>query len=435
MALPEIWDLGLRNPWKFSFDNPRRAGTGALVIGDVGQNSWEEIDYEPAGRGGRNYGWRYREGAHDHVTSTPPAYLPLTDPTFEYDHTVGISVIGGYVYRGSALGSPYYGRYFFADLNGRVWSIGLNIAGTGEAASYAPIEHTADLGGSTIGQISSFGEDSNGELYVVSYGQGKVLRISPLAPPRLTWQNDATRQVTTWYMRGPQGNLLQGWNYLSSSGLPGWTAVGTGDFNSDGNPDLLWQNDTTHQIAVWYLSGALFQGWNYLSSAGVPGWNVVGTADFNGDGQPDLLWQNDATREVTVWYFGGAQGNVFQGWNYVTTASVPGWRVVGTADFNADGKPDLIWQHDTTRQVVVWYLGGAQGTIFQSWGYLSSTGVPGWNVVGAGDFNGDGQPDVVLQNDARQVAVWYMGGTRGDVFLGWNYLAMEIMPAWRALVR
>ena len=79
-ALHEIWAFGLRNPWKFSFDNPTRGGTGALVIGDVGQGSWEEIDYEPPGQGGRNYGWRNREGAHDNITSLPSAYAPLTDP-------------------------------------------------------------------------------------------------------------------------------------------------------------------------------------------------------------------------------------------------------------------------------------------------------------------------------------------------------------------
>jgi glucose/arabinose dehydrogenase len=80
----EIWALGLRNPWKFSFDfSPRGAGSGALVIGDVGQDAWEEIDYQPAGRGGRNYGWRNREGAHDNVTSLPPFSQPLVDPIFE----------------------------------------------------------------------------------------------------------------------------------------------------------------------------------------------------------------------------------------------------------------------------------------------------------------------------------------------------------------
>jgi glucose/arabinose dehydrogenase len=106
---PEIWSFGLRNPWKFSFDNPARGGTGAMVIADVGQGAWEEIDYEPAGRGGRNYGWRNREGAHNNVTSLPPAFTPLVDPIFEYSHQFGFSITGGYVYRGSALGTAFRG--------------------------------------------------------------------------------------------------------------------------------------------------------------------------------------------------------------------------------------------------------------------------------------------------------------------------------------
>ena len=74
-ARPEIWSFGWRNPWRFSFDDTRLGGTGAMIAGDVGQGAWEEVDYEPAGRGGRNYGWRNREGAHDNVTNRPPAFL------------------------------------------------------------------------------------------------------------------------------------------------------------------------------------------------------------------------------------------------------------------------------------------------------------------------------------------------------------------------
>src|SRR5438876_5325510 len=84
-ARPEIWAFGLRNPWRYSFDDPARGGTGALVVGDVGESRWEEVDYEPPNRGGRNYGWRNREGAHDNVTSLAPAYLPPIEPIPEYD--------------------------------------------------------------------------------------------------------------------------------------------------------------------------------------------------------------------------------------------------------------------------------------------------------------------------------------------------------------
>jgi glucose/arabinose dehydrogenase len=179
-ARPEIWAFGLRNPWRYSFDDPSKGGSGAMLIGDVGQSEFEEIDYEPPGRGGRNYGWRNREGAHNHVTSRPPAYLPLIEPIHEYPRSVGQSVTGGYVYRGRALGSAHVGRYFFADyVQGRVWSIALTLDGQGEARATGLIEHTAELGGfGVLGAISSFGVDADGELYIVSHTRGIILSVA-----------------------------------------------------------------------------------------------------------------------------------------------------------------------------------------------------------------------------------------------------------------
>ena len=181
---PEIWAFGLRNPWRFNFDDPARGGTGALVIGDVGQNVWEEVDYEPAGRGGRNYGWRNREGAHDHIGSRPPAFQPLVDPIHEYNHSVGASITGGFVYRGSALPATFRGRYFFADfVTARVWSMGLVIDPVTREARVSDVtEHTAELG--NVGSTSSFGVDADGELYLVGYSTGRVVKIiGPAAAP------------------------------------------------------------------------------------------------------------------------------------------------------------------------------------------------------------------------------------------------------------
>ena len=118
-TLDEIWSFGLRNPWRFTFDPTWLGGTGAMLIGDVGQGLWEEIDYEPARLGGRNYGWRLREGNHDYNAGTTPAFLPLIDAIHEYSDGFGsnnsTSITGGYVYRGTALGAAYRGRYFYAD--------------------------------------------------------------------------------------------------------------------------------------------------------------------------------------------------------------------------------------------------------------------------------------------------------------------------------
>ena len=184
-ARDEIWAFGLRNPWRYSFDDVARGGTGALVIADVGQNRFEEINYEPRGAGGRNYGWRNREGAHDNITSRPLAYEPATDPIFEYGRSDGVSVTGGYVYRGTRLGPGYRGRYFFADYSGRLWSLALTIDGSGEARASDRRNHTAELGGNAVlGQISSFGVDADGELYVVNHSAGRIIRITgPLQMP------------------------------------------------------------------------------------------------------------------------------------------------------------------------------------------------------------------------------------------------------------
>jgi glucose/arabinose dehydrogenase len=184
-VLGEIWSVGLRNPWRYSFDNPGRGGTGALILGDVGQGAWEEIDYEPAGRGGRNYGWRNREGAHNNVTNLPPFSTPLIDPIHEYPHGAGASVTGGFVYRGTELGLGTRGRYFFADfVQSRIWSVRLSVnAFSGEATASDLIEHTAELNvGSAMRLPSSFGEDANGEIYVVSY-LGTVHRLAGTGPP------------------------------------------------------------------------------------------------------------------------------------------------------------------------------------------------------------------------------------------------------------
>jgi glucose/arabinose dehydrogenase len=177
-ALPEIWSFGFRNPWRWSFDDFGPGATGAMIIGDVGQDSREEIDYEPAGRGGRNYGWFMREGSiatPEVAQSQPPAFLPLTNPIADYPRSIGHSVTGGYVYRGTGLHEFYRGRYFVADFFGGVYSLGLTIDGNGEAHVANVADHTQELDAPFL--VATFGRDLAGELYFSSFVGGRIFKI------------------------------------------------------------------------------------------------------------------------------------------------------------------------------------------------------------------------------------------------------------------
>lgn len=166
---PEIWAMGLRNPWRYAFDRL----TGDLYIGDVGQRLWEEIDYEMAGGpGGANYGWNVMEGQHcyppDASCDTAPYMLPIA----EYSHAEGCSVTGGHVYRGQEQ-PALYGAYFFGDYcTGQTWASQRN----GQGAWV-----TTRLTRTGV-NITSFGEDEGGEVYVTGSGQGTLYRL--VAAPR-----------------------------------------------------------------------------------------------------------------------------------------------------------------------------------------------------------------------------------------------------------
>jgi glucose/arabinose dehydrogenase len=162
--LPEIWALGLRNPWRFSFDR----GTGDLYIGDVGQGTFEEIDFQPAGDNvGRNYGWNIMEGAVCFLGGCSPAGLTL--PVATYDHSQGCSVTGGVVYRGAAL-PALQGIYFYGDYcTGRVWGLRKAGAGWENTVLLDPVNPPRN--------ISSFGEDESGNVYVVNHRSGDLWQI------------------------------------------------------------------------------------------------------------------------------------------------------------------------------------------------------------------------------------------------------------------
>jgi len=162
---PEIWAMGLRNPWRFSFDRD----TGDLLIADVGQNQWEELNWQSAlSNGGENYGWRIMEGTHCFNPASGCIQTGLTLPIAEYNHSLGCSITGGYRYRGLQFPN-LYGVYLYGDYcSGRVW--GLRTQGS----SWETTQLTQ-----TPYQITTFGENEQGELFVADYTSGTIYHIMP----------------------------------------------------------------------------------------------------------------------------------------------------------------------------------------------------------------------------------------------------------------
>jgi glucose/arabinose dehydrogenase len=183
----EVWHLGLRNPWRFAFDR----ATGDMLIADVGQGAWEEIDFAPGGTGGLNFGWSCLEGTHctsqTGCSCSSPAFRA---PIREYGHALGCSVTGGCVYRGSAL-PALQGTYFYADFcTSSIWSFRYTQAGGLTAFT----DRTAELdpaGTDAIANVTSFGEDARGELLIVAQS-GEIWRVEGPEPGAAACAGDGT---------------------------------------------------------------------------------------------------------------------------------------------------------------------------------------------------------------------------------------------------
>lgn len=283
---------------------------------------------------------------------------------------------------------------------------------------------------------------------MVSEPSAEVAVTTPALAPNVTdlngdskfdllWQHDTTREVAVWYMGGAQSDTLVSGASLGAA--IGWTLASAADLNADGKTDLIWQNDATRQVAVWYMTGAegtVIMDWAWVAPDPLPGWRVVGARDFNNDMRIDLVWMHDATRQAAVWYLGGPEGSTMQSWAWLASRGPGPWKIVGVGDFNSDEAPDLVWQHDTTRQVTVWYMAGPGGTTMTDWRWLTAYNLTGWTVVGSRDWNADGTADLVwLHESSRQVALWFMGNPLGTTAIGAAWLTAGSVPGWRAVAR
>jgi hypothetical protein len=255
------------------------------------------------------------------------------------------------------------------------------------------------------------------------------------AHPDIAWQNDITRQVCVWFMNG---STMTGFAHPAPGVYPGWRLAAVADMDNNGVPDLVWQNETTRSVGTWYMDGP--QGTTLLRTVyqapdSYPGWRLVGVADFDNNGVMDFAWQHDDTRQMGVWYMAGPDSSVQLFVDWPAPGTYPGWRVVGIADMDNNGVPDIVWQEDTTRSVGTWYMSGPRGINLLEIQYQQPNSYPGWTIAGVADYDGNGVQDLIWQNDSTRVlGIWYMGGAKAMTKLSENMQMAAPEPGWRAVM-
>ena len=225
------------------------------------------------------------------------------------------------------------------------------------------------------------------------------------------------------FKAGVQAISVIGTKYLTTITNVNWEIRGTGDFNGDGNIDILWRNYVTGGNALWYMDGSAIIGAAYLTTITDENWRIGGTGDFNGDGDVDILWRNYVTGQNALWYM---NGSTIIGTAYLDTIADVNWKIEGTGDFNGDGDVDILWRNYVTGENGLWYMDESTHT---GTAFLYTVADTNWRIGGAGDFNGDGNVDILWRNYVAGANVlWYMNGS---TITGTEYLITIADVSWR----
>lgn len=263
----------------------------------------------------------------------------------------------------------------------------------------------------SLGRVSVGTNDFNDD------GRGDIL-----------WHNAATGESQIWFISGTsrigRATVIGENGKPALVGLP-WSNVGSKDFNVDGKTDLLWYNSSTGETQIWNMNGshvtsrATVLGENGSAAlVGLP-WTIVGTGDMNGDKNADIIWHNSQTGETQIWQMSGykvtGRATVVGENGSAALVGLP-WSMVGSGDFNRDGKPDLLWHNSSTGETQVWQMNGykvtSRATVMGENGNAAFVGPP-WSIVGTNDFNEDGSADILWHNESTgETQIWLMNGFR-----------------------
>jgi Glucose / Sorbosone dehydrogenase/FG-GAP-like repeat len=381
----EIYAIGIRNPWRYSFD---KGGTNQLYVADVGQNAIEEVDIVTKGG---NYGWRVYEGNSctnlDPTLCTPANYVA---PIFQYSHTGGrCSITGGYVYRGTQGNLPF-GSYLYADYC------------TGELFLSNNNTQSVILDLPTL--VSSFGEDEDGELYVVNFSSttgsvAKIVRAKASADFNGDFKTDYTvyrPSETNWYIN----NSATGATVTRQLGTNG-DVPASEDFDGDNISDIAVYRPSAGDWYVFRSSDNTILGTHFGAAGDVPA-----QADYDGDAKADLAVFRPASG---VWYILKSNNTGVIIMQFGLNGDKP-----SVGDYDGDGKSDIaVWRPSNG----VWYSLNSSNNAFRAVPFGIST-----DILAQGDYDNDGKTDIAVYRSGT----WYVLRSTAGILITQFGLANDV---------
>jgi hypothetical protein len=220
-----------------------------------------------------------------------------------------------------------------------------------------------------------------------------------------------------------------------------WSIAGDGDFNADTRNDLLWRN-TDNSVVLWTMNGSTITSSAFVTSAGTrvqvgASWTIAGIGDVNGDGDSDVVWRNSTTNELVGWLMNGSTVTSSGHFTSAGTAVNPdaSWSLAGVGDFNLDGNADLLWR-SSNGTLAEWLLNGSTITSSEQITFNGSRVQPdaSWKMIEVGDFNGDGRSDLLWRNqNTGAMAEWLMNGSTitASISPTLNALPATLDGAWQ----
>jgi len=223
----------------------------------------------------------------------------------------------------------------------------------------------------------------------------------------ILWRNAGSGQNAIWMMNGI--TVAAGTGLFNPVTDLNWKMVGKGDFDKDGKVDILWRHATTGQNAIWLMNGTTVKAGSALINPVTDlNWKVMSVGDFDKDGKSDILWRNQSTGQNAIWMMNGT--TVAAGTALIAPVTDLNWKMVGTGDFDGDGMEDILWRHAATGQNAIWLMNGT--TVKAGSALISPVTDLNWKIAGTGDFNKDGKSDILWRNQSSgQNAIWMMNGT------------------------